>query len=249
MTLARITTPIIDLIFPPRCPVCSEATDGDEQLCLACWQTIAFVTDPSCPLCALPVHEHVGAEPSGAVRCGTCAAHAPPQQGLSAAAYYDSAARDLAISFKHSGRPGLARMMARIMQPRIAHLADDQTEWLVIPVPLHRWRIWRRGFNQAALLAGELARINQWPLLVDGLARPRATPRLEGLSRQQRGSIMADAITVTPPHHRAISGASVLLVDDVVTTGATSAACISALKQAGAVRVHIACWARVPLAR
>jgi ComF family protein len=135
-------------------------------------------------------------------------------------------------------------MMARLMAARMGPMEADAS-WLVVPVPLHRWRLWRRGFNQAALLAREIARSKGMRLEVDALLRTRATPMLGGLGSKARARALAGAIAVNPKRAEHLRGASVMLVDDVLTSGATSHACVSALKRAGAKRVAIACFARV----
>ena len=116
---------------------------------------------------------------------------------------------------------------------------------LLVPVPLHRWRLWQRGFNQAALLAGELAKVGKGEVLVDGLLRRKRTPSLGGLGREARERALAGAIIVHPRRRTRIAGREVVLVDDVFTSGATSRACVAALAEAGARSVSVACFARV----
>lgn len=118
-------------------------------------------------------------------------------------------------------------------------------EWLAVPVPLHRLRLWRRGFNQSALLAREIARLSAAALVVDGLVRRKATPVLGGLGRKARARALSGAIGVNPRRAGQLKGARVLLVDDVMTSGATSDACVAALKRAGTEQVIVACFARV----
>ncbi len=115
----------------------------------------------------------------------------------------------------------------------------------MVPVPLHRFRLWQRGFNQAALLGRELARQTNAELMVDGLLRRKSTPILGGLGRRARARALSGAIAVNPQRSGRIRGARVVLVDDVLTSGATSDACVSALKRAGAEKVVVACFARV----
>ncbi|HMO69329.1 MAG TPA: phosphoribosyltransferase family protein, partial [Novosphingobium sp.] len=134
------------------------------------------------------------------------------------------------------------KMMARLMAAR---LQDAGPGWLVVPVPLHRWRLWRRGYNQAALLARAIARERRATLAVDALVRRKPTPSLCGLGRKARARALSGAIAVNPRRQAMIDGADVVLVDDVLTSGATSSACVAALKRAGARRVVIACFARV----
>ncbi len=133
-------------------------------------------------------------------------------------------------------------MMARLMAARLSVAGEG---WIFVPVPLHRWRLWRRGFNQAGLLAREIARLRGGALAVDGLVRRKATPVLGGLGRKARARALVGAIGVNPARAARLRGAKVVLVDDVLTSGATTDACVSALKRAGAERVVVACFARV----
>ena len=126
-----------------------------------------------------------------------------------------------------------------------ARLPPLEGEWLAVPVPLHRRRLWQRGFNQSALLAIELSKRSGAGVLVDGLVRRKPTPTLGGLGRKARARALVGAIAVNPRRAPELKGAQVLLVDDVMTSGATSDACVSALKRAGAERVVVACFARV----
>lgn len=166
----------------------------------------------------------------------------PRHDGIMAATLYNDASRQLVLTFKHGGRIGLAAPLARMMAARLGGRGD---EWLLVPVPLHRIRLWRRGYNQAALLAGEIARTTGARHLVDGLLRVRNSAPLGGLGRKARARELAGAIRINPARAGAIKGARIILVDDVLTSGATSSACVSALKRAGADKVVIACFARV----
>ena len=209
MKLAAVLAPLVDLIYPPRCPLCGDAIGAQSGLCGVCWALL---------------------EPAGT------------EDGITAGVLYNDAARDLVLAFKHGGKIALAPMLARIVNTRVGKLEGD---WLAVPVPLHRMRLWHRGYNQSALLARELAKLSGAGLLVDGLKRTKATPMLGGLGRTERRAALAGAIVPNLARSEQLRGAKVLLVDDVLTSGATTDACIAALKQAGARAVRIACFARV----
>ncbi len=237
MALAQTLSPLVDLVFPPRCPLCGEGLTAQVGLCGACWSELVIPADPSCTLCQRPFSESM---PEGAI-CAPCLAAPPKHDGIAAGTLYNEASRRLVLAFKHGQRIALAPMMGRLISARLQEAGPD---WLVVPVPLHRWRLWRRGFNQAALLAREIARLRGATLVVDGLERRKQTPSLGGLGRKARARALSGAIGVNR-HKADFAGAKVVLVDDVLTSGATSSACVSALKRAGAEKVVVACFARV----
>jgi ComF family protein len=238
MPVAKTLAPLVDLVFPPRCPLCGEGISGAAGLCAACWEKLVILGQPSCTACARPFRD---AARQGRL-CKACQARPPLHDGIAAATLYNDASRRLVLAFKHGGRIAMAPMMARLIAARLEGVGED---WLMVPVPLHRWRLWQRGYNQAALLARALARLTGARLCVDGLVRRKATPMLGGLGAGERARVLAGAITARPGREAMLAGAKVLLVDDVLTSGATSDACIVALRVAGADTVRLACFARV----
>lgn len=238
MALSQALAPLIDLLFPPRCPLCGDGLTAQVGLCGSCWSELVIPSEPCCSLCQRPFSDGTI---EGSV-CAPCLATPPRHDGIAAGTLYNDASRRLVLAFKHGQRIALAPMMGRLISAR---LGQTGAEWLVVPVPLHRWRLWRRGFNQAALLAREIAALGCSTLVVDGLMRHKQTPSLGGLGRKARARALSGAIAVNPRRKTALVNANVILVDDVLTSGATTAACVSALKRAGADKVVIACFARV----
>ena len=231
--------PLVDLVYPPRCPLCGDAIARQAGLCAACWSELAIPGEPACTLCQRPFG---GAAVERGAICAPCLATPPRHDGIAAGTLYTDGSRKLVLAFKHGRRIALAPMLARLIAARLPLLEGP---WLVVPVPLHRWRLWRRGFNQAALLARELARHPNCTLLVDGLVRRKQTPMLGGLGRKARARALSGALAVSPRRKEALRGANVILVDDVLTSGATSDACTRVLKRAGANKVIVACFSRV----
>jgi ComF family protein len=237
--VARLLTPlrfVADLALPPRCPGCGAVTREDHRFCLECWRALRFLGPPWCATCNLPFAYDRGPE----AQCATCHQRPPRHAGIRAAVAYGDVARTVALRLKYGGRTAFAETVARQM----ARLMPAETS-LLVPVPLHRWRIWSRGFNQSALIATALTRttgVASDPFL---LRRVRATPVLRGMGARARARAVAGAFQVAPGAREMLRGKAIALVDDVHTSGATSDGCTAALLRAGAATVTILCWARV----
>lgn len=203
--------PLIDFLYPPRCPVCGDATMDQGGLCTECWSQLEQPT--------LEDNDQV-----------------------IAATLYNDVSRSLVLALKHGGRISLAGMMARLIAAR---LPEGTRGAAFVPVPLNRWRLWARGYNQSALIARELAHLREGELLVDALRRPRRTPSLGGMGAHQRRAVLAGSMALNPKARDRIAGRPIVLVDDVLTSGATSEECFRVLRDAGAARVLVACFARV----
>lgn len=162
-----------------------------------------------------------------------------------AATSYNETSRKLVLAYKHGGRIALSQLLARLMAARLPDVRRSTAPPLLVPVPLHRWRLWQRGFNQAALLASELAKLGKGEALVDGLVRRKRTPSLGGLGREARDRALSGAIAVNSRRAAMLEGRDIILIDDVFTSGATSRACISAIRQARPASIAIACFAQV----
>ena len=207
---------------------------GDvHSFCPDCWKQIEFLGHSGCATCGLPL------QATEQKSCGACLARPPRIARTRAAVAYDELPRSLAIRLKYGRKVAIARTMARYMAP----LIETDSEQVLVPVPLHRTRLWGRGFNQSALVARELSR--RLGIAADPLAlvRTRRTPPLKGMSPLQRRKTVAGAFRVRDKS--AVAGKTVILVDDVLTTGSTADACARTLKRAGAARIELVSWARV----
>lgn len=174
--------------------------------------------------------------------CAPCAENPPPWREGRAAMVYDEMPRRLILPLKYADRTENVQLLARYLAIAAADMID--TDRLLVPVPLHRRRLFTRRYNQAALLARALGRMTGAGVLIDALERPRATPPLEGAGRERRQALMRGAIGVRAGRARAVAGRHVIVVDDVMTTGATLAACTHSLLAAGAARVDVIAVAR-----
>jgi len=233
--LKQVVARCLSFALPPRCPGCGAITPNDHAFCLHCWTALAFLGQPQCARCGEPFDLDRGAD----ALCGACIADPPPTDAVNAAVAYGPIARALALKLKYGRRPGIARTIGAQMR---RHLPQEG-EWYLVPVPLHRWRIWSRGYNQSALLARALLPRDNCHILLDALVRTKSTPQLRGLGRARRAKEVRGAFRVADKSR--VEGRSILLIDDVYTTGATVNACAMALKRAGASQVRVLCWARV----
>jgi ComF family protein len=225
---------LLDFALPPRCAGCAEVTDDVGAFCPACWGQMEWLGNAGCQRCGLPL---AGTEID---MCARCLADPPKLDRMRAAVAYDDLPRSIVLRLKYGRKVALARTMARYMAPLRGDWGDDT---LIVPVPLHRWRLWGRGFNQSGLVARELGR--RWDLETDNrlLRRVKRTQPLKGLNHTQRRKAVAGAFRAIGSDR--IKGRTIVLVDDVLTSGSTAEACARVLRRAGAERIELICWARV----
>ena len=237
----RLVTSLLDALYPPVCAACGQETGSSGGLCRACFAEAAFITGGVCDRCGLPMP---GAA-AGGLLCDGCR-HAPPGWDTGrAAAVYEGPVRRAILALKHGDRLDIARAVAPWLL-RTGHGLLARAD-LVVPVPLHWARLWRRKANQSAELARELCDLAGRPeAYAPGLLRRRhRTPPQEGLGRAARHSNVSGAFAVTRRGAERVPGRHVLLIDDVMTTGATLSACAEALRAGGAAGVDVLVLARV----
>lgn len=228
------------LIYPPRCTTCGVQVDSEFGLCGPCWRDTPFITGLCCDSCGVPLP---GEDEGEAEHCDECMRIARPWHSGRAALVYKDRGRQLVLALKHGDRHEIlhpaAKWMARAAQPLLT------PNMLIAPVPLHWLRMMKRTYNQAALLSAALAREVGHAHCPDLLQRPRQTPSLNGLGHDERFATLDRAIIVHPKRKHRIAGRDVLLVDDVMTSGATLSAATQACHGAGASRVCVLTLARV----
>ena len=231
---------LIAAVYPPHCLACAEVVGSEGALCPACWREATFLSGTRCDACGAPLP---GEPDEAGCLCDDCLATPRPWSRGRAALAYSGTGRRLALSLKSADRTDLPGAAAGWM----AQAGRDLIEpgMLVAPVPLHRFRLFRRRYNQSALLAAALARAERLEHCPDLLLRRRATPSQDGRSTEARFANVDGAIALHPRRRARLDGRPVLLVDDVMTSGATLAAAAEACRAGGAADVRVLALARV----
>ena len=243
--LATIATAALDVVFPPRCLACPAPTSTPGRLCAACWRDTHFISGAACRRCGVPIVGEMAGTDDAEVVCESCLRHPPGWDRGAAALVYAGAGRRLVLALKHGDRLDTIGPLAGWMAAAGRELLSEAD--LVAPVPLHWRRLLRRRYNQSAELARRVGRLAARPVVPDLLVRRRATPPQEG-GRDARAANQAGAFALARRHANgthAVAGRRVLLIDDVLTTGATLSGCAEALRAAGAAGVDVLALARV----
>lgn len=228
-----------DIVMPPVCLACRAPLATHDALCARCWRDIDFIRPPLCDRLGLPLPFDIGAPMISAA----AAADPPPYHRARAVAAYDGAMKTLVHALKFQDRHDVRRLFGRWLVEAGRELIADAA--IVVPVPLARSRLLTRRFNQAAILAAEVARLAELRHEPLALSRTRATASQIGLSRAARQRNVAGAFSVPARYADRVHGRNVLLIDDVITTGSTVGACARALSKAGAARVDVLALALV----
>ncbi|MEL6277391.1 MAG: ComF family protein [Pseudomonadota bacterium] len=239
--MRALLSPLLDVVYPPTCLTCEEPAMETGGLCASCWRETPLIAGRVCDRCGAPMeYDALGGSDAP---CESCQMDPPAWDRGRAAVLYQGGGRDLALGLKHGDRleaaAPMARWMARSGQDLLAE-ADG-----IVPVPLHWRRRLRRRFNQAAELGRALSAETDIPFLADGLRRTRFTGSQDGRLRDDRFANVQGAFLGRRSALAPTIGGTVVLVDDVMTTGATLSACADALRRVGVAQVHVLVFARV----
>lgn len=216
---------LLDLLLPHRCLSCDTGVSEGPGLCPPCWAKVRFVEAPYCQSCGRPFE----IDPQDGLLCAACIADEPLFDRARAAMIYDEASRPLVTGFKYADRTDFARAFGGWLS-RAGRDILEEADYLV-PVPLHPWRLWMRRYNQAGILAAAVSRETLVPVLYDGLLRVRHTRQQVGLTASRRRRNVAGAFKVNPKRAGDLKDAHIVLIDDVVTSGATVSACLRVMKR------------------
>jgi ComF family protein len=237
--LAQTLEFALNIALPPLCPSCREPLGGGVGLCAQCWAKLSFIEPPYCARLGIPFVY----DPGPGLLSMEAIANPPAYDRARAAVRYDDVAKTLVHAYKYSDRLELAPLMGRWMARAGRELFAEADG--LIPVPLHWKRLWARRFNQSATLAAEIGKIAALPVVNGALLRARPTPQQVGLSRSQRADNVQGAFRIAGEDKAAIRNRRLILIDDVLTSGATVDACTRALLRAGAAHVDVLVFARV----
>ncbi len=232
----------IDTILPPRCILSGEAVDSQGTVAPKAWSELSFISAPFCAACGFPFEFETGFDANESL-CAACLKERPVFEKARAALIYNDTSRDLILGFKHGDKMHAVVTMAPWLKLAGAELWDEAD--VIVPVPLNRWRLMRRRYNQAAVMAQETSKVTGKPAIVDGLFRTRATPSQGHLKAKEREDNVRNAFVVNPKRQNDIVGKTVVLIDDVYTTGSTASECTKALIKGGAAKVFVLSLARV----
>lgn len=234
----KLSEAAANLVLPPTCPGCGGAVSDSNALCAPCWASVRFIGPPLCLVYGTPFEHDLG---EGIVSAAALA-DPPPFRRARSAAVYGDVTRRMVHQLKYYDQPHLADVMATAMRRAGERLLAETV--LIVPVPLYRWRLWQRRFNQAAVLAAALSRMGGIPHDPLVLERVKSTRQQVGLSATQRRDNVAGAFRVPEAKRAKVAGCAVLLVDDVYTSGATAKAATRALLRGGASTVDVLTFAR-----
>ena len=237
--LGRAGKMVLDMLYPPVCLHCATPVVTADALCAQCWSRLRPISAPRCPVLGLPFEVSLGPE----VLSAEAIADPPPFDRARSAFLYDDICRSVISRLKFGDKPELARFCAQTMRANCAELFEGDP--VLVPVPLHRMRHWQRRFNQSGEMCRELSKLTGLRTELFLAQRQRPTRQQVGLNTSQRARNVAGAFAVRPEIAATLGGRRVLIVDDVITTGATAKALTRALQRAGINQIDVISFARV----
>lgn len=238
----RALSACLDFLLPPCCIVTGQGVDHQGMLSPDAWAGLHFIDDPYCACCGVPFEYDVTMDMSDML-CVQCLDHPPPFVSGRSALVYNAVSRKMVLGFKHADKIYSARVFTPWLMRAGAEMLKEAD--YIVPVPLHYWRMVHRRYNQAAILAQVLGKAANVPALTSGLQRLRSTPSQGSLGLKERHKNVRKAFAVPRHHYAQIQSKTIVLIDDVYTTGATLKECTRALLKAGAGKVHVLTLARV----
>lgn len=238
-TFARVARGVLDFVYPPTCLDCGAPVASQAALCSGCFGKLRPISKPYCPVLGIPFEVSIGPD----ARSAEAIADPPPFERARSAVLYNEVAQAIVARMKYGDRPELAGFCARLMLPAGADLWADQP--VLVPVPLHPWRQLERRYNQSTELARALSRLTGLSVEPTLVRRARKTRQQVGLSRDARQRNVSGAFAPHPDILVRLKGRRIVLVDDVITTGATVKAIARALNRAGVHKVDVISFARV----
>lgn len=230
----------LTFLLPYRCLHCKEPTPTSHSLCGKCWSQLVFVTSPFCDICGFPF-DFIPSSPL----CAVCSSHPPPFEKGRSALHYNEMSKALLLQFKHGDALHLTSFLGSLLLPLLYDFLSDPKNSLIIPVPLHPFRLFKRQYNQAALLAQYLHKKLALPYLPTVLSRSRYTSSQGHLSFPQRHKNVKNAFSINSAYLSLVKGKTIFLIDDVWTSGATFSAATKILLNAGVTSVYVFSVARV----
>ncbi len=233
---------MVEWLLPARCPLTGDTVERQGMISPAAWATLRFVADPQCQACGIPLTVSDDIAEKLSLKCTDCLTDPPPFDRARSSLVYDDASRKMILGFKHADQTYAVKTFV----PWLVRAGADfwALDPLLVPVPLHRWRILRRRYNQAALLAHGLARETKKICIPDLILRTRSTPTQGHMKAREREQNVRKAFSINDRHAEKMIGRHVVLIDDVMTTGATVRECSDVLLKAGAASVNVLTIAR-----
>lgn len=232
----QILDPLLDLLLPPRCLKCGMVVDRAHGLCPDCWKGLVFIEGPACAVCGYPFGYDVGE----GVLCAACTRAPRKFDRARAALRYDEASRSMVIGFKHTDRTEYARYFASLLYQAGREMFEQAH--MILPVPLHKRRLFQRRYNQAALMSLHLSKMRDVAVFQNLLRRSKYTPPQQGGVKKRQKNV-SGAFCLSSDI--SLKDKNIILVDDVFTTGATVEGCAVLLKRNGAKRVDVLTLCRV----